>query len=100
LTPSARLACAASSVVAEDLRAFLERREAELLDRYKTLHDELEPIEVELAELRAAMRAAGIKAQRTPSVRSPMTMKMMVMRALEHHFPGGATTAEFVVFFN
>jgi hypothetical protein len=107
------------------LREFLDRRERELTERATKLRDELLPCEAELAEIRQVKAALGHKlgsslaalflqnatakldakgaAKRTtaagPDPFEQMTIKGLIVKALDEHFQAGATTQELLEFF-
>jgi hypothetical protein len=111
--------------MARTVRDLLSDYEADLLDRLKSLRDQIIPLERELAEVRRARSAVSLvdhgpeQAQiqfpliRTTSQegglqrdltsrRSPyarLTIKQLVLKALEEQFERGATANELLDFF-
>jgi hypothetical protein len=102
------------------LREYLEQREGELLHEIEVLYDRLVPKQAELAEIRRAKEAIGVKiepdmpvttvgghggvgniriglgtiGENRPKGSSPyeaMTMKQLILRVLKEQFPSGAT---------
>ena len=111
------------------LRDFLAKRERELLEQITGLHDQLTPLEAELAEVRRARAAIGsvqvssdaampvgwqaytLEGQEQGplalrasdgarvSAYADLTMKELVIKVLRDHFQKGATTRQMVEFF-
>jgi hypothetical protein len=102
----------------ETTRDLITRREQELMLRALKLRDQLAPIERELADIWRAKAALGMEVHPKPRTRlatldarstiaggaafpSRLTIKGMVVKALDEHFRGvGATTQMLLDFFH
>jgi len=95
----------------EPLADYLKRRERELIQQTAALRGLLTPKEQQLAEVRQALQAIGVQQSyveelkpfldqtqsATPSLgilNEPLTIKEMILRALNDHFHEGATPSE------
>lgn len=93
------------------VRDFLAQREQELAAQLDELRKKREPLENELADVRRARAALGPEpptlldvvrqlAKGPPSSNfADWTLKQMTMRALQDHFPEGATAQTLLEFF-
>jgi len=91
----------------------LARLERDLSDKIDAIRKEVEPLERELSDVRRARAALEerVVEQGQPQSTSPppqdwslvkfrgMTMKQLTLRALQEHFPNGATANELIEFF-
>jgi hypothetical protein len=110
----------------ESTRDILDRRERELMDKASKLRDQLAPIEKDLADIRRAKAALGMNTARSPLAElmidqarkkvdaetlgrqtlaggydpfERLTIKGLVIKALDEHFREGATTQQLSDFF-
>lgn len=75
------------------LRATLRDREPQILAELAALHERIQPLEKELGEVRAAMRAIGLKPCAQQLGEHRPTIKQIVLHALADR-PGGVTIGQ------